>query len=344
MKKRILAVILTVAILCIGIVSISCGKPDPTQAKYEEACSLIEAKKYRDAYDILLEIKDYEPASEKLKCFSWAPQTVTEVTSTHQFGEITYTYNTAGRITSMKDGDTEYTFSYTLDGQVSYGPILYKTEMSDSGYGLEWDDNASYTYENGKLSRVDIDERNMKKSLTYEYYADGNLRRVYSDIQYLDYVGTEWEYDNWKFDYEYTYDELGRIATKTYYGISYGLHTTCTTYTYDELGRISSYTVTDKYGDTYTVKFEYNEFGIKEINFRYDRDSIDFKYTYNSSGALTKISMQSYSLGSLDDTIELEFSGNKLIYSENPAAHERIDHVTYNSGEYSFMLLAEIIW
>ena len=357
--KKLLAILLSALMLASILTFVACKKSsnssDPNEQKYNEACSLIQSGKYTEAYDILLEIKDYQPASEKLKCFVWAPETAFEITETGRFKTKTYTYDDLGNICTMTDGESNfYSFTY-IDGLVSSGPYLTDEYHSNSGYYIGFGSEASsYTYKDGRIYQIRNDSE--RRILTYEYNENGQIKRILSDP----FVPDDWN-RTLKYEFEYTYDSEGRVSSVSYYGVGYGRRNATATYAYDNLGRIQSINFTpdptDRFPiDPWEITFSYNNYGVSEIVYREGYNSLNLQYTYNSNGALSSIKMQAFQNGMLNNssdftyaginTIEIEFGSHKLIYSENPEIINRISYITYTNveNENSFLTISDILF
>ena len=138
MKKTIkrtlnLALCLLVCLLALTSCNIANGIPqflDQTggtsqDQKYEEACELIDEGKLEEAYAILKELNDYEPAKEKIKNFFYAPQQIVS----DYYGTYTINYNDQGNTTQVYlvgDRTSALVNNYTYDEKNPYPATAYE--------------------------------------------------------------------------------------------------------------------------------------------------------------------------------------------------------------------------
>ena len=270
------------------------------EEKYNNAVSLIAEGKYTEAYELLSEIKTYEPAKEKLKNFFSAPKIVDKKwkysnENNYNTDSISYTYNNMGNIIETSDNEI---FSYDTNGNIL------------SGCDLIFGTYYTYTYKDGKLYK------RTSSSDSTTYYYDSNNR--------LSKTVLENAYGSSESVYEYTYYANGKV--KTMYDGYYEYH-------YNEKEQIINVFTYSDYESKeveMTAIFGYGEYGITKIDVQdiWGR-IVKFTYTYNKNGLLTKLEAKSYFEGKLDSDYIYTFSDHQLFYIENPQIQERISIVIY---------------
>ncbi len=267
---------------------------------YTSACEKLLKGDINEAYEMLKEIRDYAPAAERLKGFFYLPSIVVEKTKyadDQDFMASTniYTYNSDGNV--IKINDKEY--AYNANGNViSGGDLLY------NDYG-----NIMFTYDNGNLISI----KGNDKTITYEYNEKGLVSKEtidYGDTQPSERV------------YEYTYYEDGSVKTMTVGDTN--------TLSFDLNGRILEYR--DDWAEL-DLTITHGLYGIKEIHNKDGYEKLDFSYTYDDSGALTKFEAKYYEDGRLYTEFEYVFTDNKLFYSENPNVIARAAIITLQDIE-----------
>ncbi len=198
---------------------------------------------------------------------------------------LSYSYDTANKLTSMTEGGDTYSYSYsperdlnwiTSDEYNSYfnafAGVLYQKRNygpNDTGAGLNYDSeyvtNTEYTYTaDGNITR---EIRTNGTTIDYTYDKMGRLV-------------LENSYDGIYYWYSYTYDASGNRASMTAWGIEDDTYTE--NYTYDANNRMTSKTKTA--GETVTTTtYTYDNNG----NLLTEQTGEDIKqYTYDKKNRL----------------------------------------------------------
>ena len=303
MKKILLATLSAVVALSLLMGTfVSCGTPEitddnaETEAKYNEAISLVEDGKYEDAYAAFKALGDYKDAEKYLSRFIYFPTVVNYVLSDRS-GVMTVTlgkFNLPSKIVSEGNiGTKESTYTYddvgnlvkqemAYDGDVmvyEYGYDAYNRHTS-AVYYLNGEEMHTYSYiynDLGQITKVTYEENGvLVDENTYEYDENGNIALCYyvADGETL-------------YTYTYTYDENGNMTrehcadyTGGYYAIDY---------VYDTDGKLTHETYTDG-GDPIVVDYIYDDAGncIKEECTYPDGTSETLTREYDTNGNVTK--------------------------------------------------------
>ena len=329
MTKKILCVI----VLLLGFVCIfaSCdngnndGKNDQTanyEAKFNDACTLIEDGEYEDAYEILSEIKDYAPAKEKLNNFFYAPTLIqagsvvsvsgSNLGETMKYNDFTYSYNANGNIRSITIEEYGKTFEFKYD---SKGNELqgYRLDAPNSADGAR-----TCIYKNGKLSKVSYAD----KTEEYEYNSYGYVKRVIYTTKSSSREVT----------YTYKYYEDDTVKSMKYVNGHYGYE-----YLYDTDGNVTKVLVYDnQFSEAYGYySIKYGDYGVNKVKVIRPDDSGEesvvgeLNYTYDKKGRL--IEVMAYYEEELEEAFLL--SGYKLYYSENENTKDRISIINQTAIE-----------
>lgn len=191
------------------------------------------------------------------------------------------------------DGLTLTSYSHYMYD--SLGNVTSTLHGSVNDTGTVFGTDRFYSYESGRLSKVQVDGSNIKNTsdnanVKYEYYPDGKLKSIsYPPLADGSIVKTEYTYDglsrlynltNYKgttvlSSYTYAYDENGNITN-----ISEVVENTEdeTNFSYDKLNRIATVSGT-KGADSY---YEYDERGNRKANYEQidflDEESVTYAY------------------------------------------------------------------
>lgn len=300
----------------------SCGTKDPAvnieEMKYKEACGLIESGDYEEAYIMLNEINNYEPAKEKLENFFYAPKLIKEGYLTYTSGshlgpqmkyqDVVYSYDKKGNIVSITLLEYNDTYNYTYD---SIGNELtgYPVDSPNASNGAR-----TCNYKNGKLSKISYSNSTDE----YFYNADGTLSKIVHTYQSESYA-TPSVYET---VYTYTYYSNNTVKTMRYVDGYEGYE-----YQYDTKGNVIKVALYDKefaeYYGYYSIN--YGDYGVQCVNIYFTEYSEsepvgEITYTYDNKGRLTEV-MCTFE-GELQNAYL--FSDYKLCYSENTNAKNRI--------------------
>lgn len=235
---------------------------------------------YTNAYNHLIECRDFRDTEELLKDFSvvYLESTYTaisysdgEITSKSEYkaefrydenGTLIYrdTFDEDGNLISnyerfaIIDSDEEKGIStnYDINGNVTSINEYYYDKDSNETLHIRYDENGDvlykYGYEydkNGNATKLTISDGNIERSNKYEYKydKDGN-------------VTTKFQYDSsgeLEYKIEYEYDENGNCIKQVYYNEDGNLDSK---YEYDEHGNTTFYAWYNSDGEIY-YKFEY---------------------------------------------------------------------------------------
>ena len=308
-------VVMIAFVLLTALCLASCA-PDPREAKYNDALSMIESSNYTDAYALLKELGDYKDAESHLAKFICFPTkitydfydragvmtttlgkynlpatTVSEADIGKKEGE--YTYDDKGNLTrqAMTSGDVHSYFDYIYDENNR----RIKAEYYEEGVLLTVHD-----FPHNDQGLIAKEVFTSEGVVVYEsintYNESGNLIKV----EYVSETRGSWTYI-------YTYDDKGHITTEkcqspdgseTYYTY---------TYTYDESGKRVSADFTE--GDNHcTAVFEYNAAGLltKEEYLFDDGTKDSFTKEYDANGNMVR-EVWSYSDGEVE-TADYEYT------------------------------------
>lgn len=330
MKKTIkrtlnLALCLLVCLLALTSCNIANGIPQFSDQiggtsqgqKYEEACELIDEGKLEEAYAILKELNDYEPAKEKIKNFFYAPQQIVS----DYYGTYTINYNDQGNTTQVYlvgDRTSALVNNYTYD---EFGNRLSGSEPYPCDNG-----DIYYTYENKKLIKITKNSGNTEHNIIYKYNTNGELIQENNG--------------NTTYNFSYTYYSNNNIKSKTVVDNNNSAFKIF----YDENGN-----KTEIVGEGFKITYTYNEFGVSEIKYGFGNASnpddmvLVYDFSYDSVGKLLSLEMSTYSEGFFDGNCSvITYSNHKLCYSENPYTHARMDKIMCRSLE-ALVLAMEIL-
>lgn len=302
----------------------SCGKDknennsqlNTDEVKYNEACSLIENGNYEEAYRILKEIKNYDPAEEKIKNFFYAP---TLLQYSNSLLEVSY--DSFGNIESIISPDNEiYNFTYDSFGNVLSGYDLTYLTYND----LE---PCVYTYKNGKLHTVSKQYSYSGSTDEYEYFYNdlGNISKIINSYKYNESTETlEWNF---------TYTYYGNQQIKT---MQIAAGTGKLELSYDEQGKAIKMAMYRSEEQVARINMSYNSYGLSTATLIANGETqTQLIYTYDTEGRLTKIQML-YDGQYSDGFTALGFD---LCYSENQNAKKRVSIINLTAPEVLFALL-----
>lgn len=321
MKKILKVLSLSLALLMLTLSFTSCDVLeaipgvssifDFNKSKYEKACALLEEDKIEEAYELLKEIEDYEPAAEKLKGFIYLPQEI--VTDHHRFGTLYLEYDAHGNTTYCTSTAKVINDHYKYDANGN------RTYSNDPFFG-----ECYYTYKDGKLTKRTQSHEYVSPSgtYTYEYNSKNELTKVKLN-------GEVYE------EFSYVYHDNGNpkvIIVSQYdeYDDYYGFYTTIKL-SYNEDGILTEIITTYDTTQVAKVTFTYNEFGPSKIRWEYPNFEFSMIYTfsYDADGKQTSLNLSIYGGGSpySDQSTTIEYSNHKLCYVENSYAKTRADRI-----------------
>lgn len=274
-----------------------------------------------------------ELSSGKNTTYKYGKNTISTTTVN---GTTQKTYDAWGNITGIVDPlDTYVEYKYYSNGQPST-INTYTNSGSCSSVAFEYDDNGHRT----KL--VDPDAGTM----TYKYAADGTL------LSQTDARGVTTNY---------SYDDLGRLTTKTYVDKSGNKKTQTNeyftsgrdinrlksqtyngykrTFTYDRFGKVTSETRCN-YSDhaCYTVNWTYNPLGqMEKVTYPGTLSDMSFNYSYDNNGFLKEIKLNNsksvYSLKSYNGlTLETNTVTGVMNKTVDKDGYPYNYKLTYNSN------------
>ena len=274
-----------------------------------------------------------ELSSGKTTTYKYGKNTISTTTAN---GTTQKTYDAWGNVTGIVDPLNTYVeYKYYSNGQPST-INTYTNSGSCSSVTFEYDDNGNRT----KL--VDPDAGTM----TYKYAADGTL------LSQTDARGVTTNY---------SYDNLGRLKTKTYVDKSSNKKTQTNeyftsgrdinrlksqtydgykrTFTYDRLGKVTSETRCN-FSDhaCYTIKWTYDSLGqMSKVTYPGTLSDMSFYYSYDNNGFLKEIKLNNsksvYSLKSYDGlTLETNTVAGVMNKTVDKDGYPYIYKLTYNSN------------
>lgn len=302
MKKRISRLVCAALVLTAAMgtfAACSNGVDDKTavnEAKYNEACALIESGDYQAAYTAFKSLGDYKDVQKHLSRFVYFPS-VMNYQLYDRSGVLTVTfgaYNLPCRMVSVGTiGTRDGMYLYDNQGK------LIRQSMSYDGTFSAFD----YTYDdNDNLVKAEYSEEGVVSAFNeYIYNEDGLLiREVYASDGKIDY------------DYDNTYDEKGNLiksefeSAEGYYRYFYvynddgnlvNEHTTypdgyiCNIdYTYDNNGNLTQEVYSEEEVCYYTCYYTYDTAGncIKEEYVYTDGEKDVITREYDGHGNITK--------------------------------------------------------
>ena len=272
MKKQLtkllsLAMAIILAISCL----VSCGE-DKNEAKYNNACTLLESGDYEAAYTAFKELGDYKDSETYLSRFVHFP-TVINYDLYDRSGVITTTlgaFNLPVHVSTKgtMEGEGEYTkdgwYSYDNNGNWMRQAVLYNSDF------LAYD----YTYDA---------KGNVIKAV---YSVDGTVSAVHNftyDENGLKIRDTYEENGVVYYDYQNTYDANGNMI-KSVYAAEAGNY--IYEYVYNEDGKIVNERGENPAGNYYTIDYTYNDDGnlIKKVRSENGEVTLTVDCTYDSNG------------------------------------------------------------
>lgn len=287
----------------------TCGDKETQAIPHEDvafakAVSLIEEKKYAEAYDILTQIKGYADADTELAKFFRLPTLITnteiENGVSSVFSTTEFSYDLIERSFKMEDkwSDGE---SYVLETVFDEnGKVVKRVATYPDGITTWY----LFSYnKDGKLIKEEAVNSDGKKSLAENFYGeDGYIeKREFTDFsgnktvmlfthdEKGNLIKEESVYGSAdKTTIEYTYDENGNRTSMTYL-YSNG-DKTVYTYTYDANGNLVKEIYAPHYDSETVCEYFYDAEGrmIKEI-ITYGGEAKVSEFTYNADGKVTKV-------------------------------------------------------
>ncbi|MBR6754305.1 MAG: hypothetical protein IKM22_00035 [Clostridia bacterium] len=309
---------------------------------YNLAKELINEEKYEEAYNHLLECKDYADTNEILKKFVLKYQDVSIYNENEKFiGRYEYKYNKNGNLVSE---------------------IRYENEKTDSSENDRYAYKVEYAYDdagNRTLVKIFAADKTVSSQQEYTYDKHGN---VLVEITYDEY-GNKYQEEN-----KYTYDKTGEkiicvevygdgiLISKDTYDETGEKHLSNETYsdgklmsrwvrTYSDDGKTSTYASYDGEGDFITTgQSVYDEYGNATSDIYCETDgfihSFSCEYTYDEKG--NKLIQKDYYDGELTYIYEYDENGNRVAvieynFEENAKSRteynkfgEQMQHIKYD--------------
>ena len=272
-------------LMCIGLTLVACSA-DPKEAKYAEACELLEKRDYEAAYALFVELGDYKDAAKEAAYFRYMPishhvecssaeevktitytvtlneqnlpATVVEEYSTGFKHTCTYTYNESGLVTRQECSDTDGTKN------------LYEATFDENGNFL----NETITDTDGNVSKFDFtyDEKGQVVKVVTTNAPDYYLAYAITYDAEGREIKVVYEYEDENIVEETTYNEAGNISQMTWAvegGEIYLIHD----YHYDDKDRLVEILFTQEGEDG----------GFRRITFN-DKDQIVTEHTFYTMG------------------------------------------------------------
>lgn len=248
MKKTFAFLTCLIMIFCCGCsrLAILPGQDAKLQPKYTEACDLLKAGNYEQAYTLFYQLGDYKDSAEHLKHFAWLPVQITQeddgMTKEIILYTTTYSYNEHGECTSRigtyeSDIGPGYSEYNTYD---ALGKLIKSESTSEAGFST-----ITYQYDanDNLIKQVGCTEGPDVGGITTYTYNEQNLRQ---SSEYSSYLGID----------TYSYE-----SQEPY-------HTDVSEYYYDENNRCNK--MIQHYGDdyqyTYTVEYNDNSLPLKVVS------------------------------------------------------------------------------
>ena len=254
-----------------------------------------------------------------------------------------YNYDDKGRLKSITDGTKEiYKNIYGPDGKVnmlqydysnynnSNKPYIKYTTDSNGNDVVKTYDNYMEAVEQSYTSLYDkfVEIVNNKAYTTkYNFTANGSN------------AGANWQHNQVNHNHQITYDDLGRIQTKSFSNTSgettinaltksYSYANIDDTYTTSRVTAINyqannytkalnyTYTATGLISSAGDVSYEYNEAGmLTRVN---DPDNGTIVYIYNENGALHYVKYYAYTVGELGDCLKTKTHTYDSVWKDKP--------------------------
>lgn len=297
MKKICIGLAFTVAMCAF----VACGQ-DNKEAKYNDACALIESGDYEGAYAAFKELGNYKDSKKHLSRFIYFP-TAVNYDLGDRSGVMTVelgAYNMPTRmLTQGVEGEEDK--PYTKDGVYTYDSVgnLLRQAMTYNGTLMAYD----YTYDNeNRLIKAEYSTEGVVSAVnTYVYDENGFLIRedyIADGVVYYDYVNSYdangnliksvFNAEEGDHIYIYTYSDEGNLVKETgtlpdgyYYNVDY---------TYNADGELTQKVCTEEGEHSYTTNYTYDNVGncIKEENIYPDETKDVYTREYDANGNLTK--------------------------------------------------------
>ncbi len=296
MKKQISRLFCAAMVFTVAMGSlVACGGKDKSdnEAKYNDACALIESGDYASAYEAFKDLGDYKDSEKYLSRFTYFPTTVDYVLSDRS-GTMTVElgiYNMPTRMISIGTiGTKDGTYTYDDEGNLMQQAILY------NGVPLRFD----YTYDaDNNLIKAEYFEEDVLMMVNEYFYEDGIKVRESSIVEGVV-----------EYDYFHSYDENGNMVESVFHALE-GDHVY--TYAYDEDGRLVNHqgSIPNEY--SYNNDYTYDENGnlTERVLTMMGEPYYTLNYTYDSEGNCIK-EERTYSDGKEVYTKEYDENGNVI--------------------------------
>lgn len=307
MMKKILrlfcaTLVFTMAMGTLTACEIVDEEPKTNEAKYNDACTMVENGDYENAYTAFKELGDYKDSQKYLSRFIYFP-TVANYVLSDRSGVMTveigvhnmptrilsegiegaensaytkdgvYTYDSKGNLMqqAVTYNGTKYTYDYTYDENTN----LINAVNSVEGVAVAFHD---YVYdENGVLIRESYKEGDVVY-YDYEHSYDANGNQIKSVFKATDGDHV----------YTYTYNEEGKLVNES--GSVPSGHWYNIVYTYDTDGNLMQEVYTEDGEFGFTTDYTYDSVGncIKEESIYSDGAKKIFTCEYDANGNVTK--------------------------------------------------------
>lgn len=286
--------------------------------KYAEALSLLANGQYAEAYDIFVELENYEDSQEYLSHFRYVPIKIYPSyydESEHRItNHIEYVLNSNGLPTSVISsygGSDKYTVEYVYDDEGRIIKEFNSTSSNPYSFEYEYDLNGNlvkrtYTY-SGNISTIEYTYNSLNQ-LIEELSTDANGET--SIIQYK-------------------YNSRGNLIEKVY---SWSVHK----YLYDSHDRLVSDVRTYSNGNKDILEYTYDINGnlTMEVNKYAYQPSYTYYYTYDGNGNL----IQKISVDAINRKVYYDYSydlNNRLIMESTTYVYTSGDNSKY-TNEYVY--------
>ena len=318
---KILVIILTLAI-CASVFAACIFKKDPeadpTEEKYNEACSLLEKKDYEAAYALFLELGDYKDAAKKASYFRYIPTSHHVEYISDEGSDITNYTVTLNDMNLPKMIVAEYSSGSKHTCTITYNEFGYITRRecvnSDGATSLY---EAIYDENGNILGDTHRDKDGNVTTFECTYNENGQISEVVTTN------APEYYYDS----YTCTYDKYGREIKVVYV---YDGEISIEESTYTEDGKLLKVTWSTESDEAYSINdYVYDENGrLVEILFTESGEDAGFrKTTYNDEGKILTEHVY-YSFGyEYTSVFEYDKHGNaiKTVYTDDEAGDEIIE-------------------
>ncbi len=299
---------------------------------YNQALTLIEEEKYKEAYTLLYSIKNYTPAKETINKFK-----VVALTINGQASESVY--DDRGNLINSKYNTIENVYYYdNLDRCIKhigyqYGKLQYEyiyTYDSVSGLQSKMETDLSviefFYDQKGRKTKEVSTQKDTGDTHTIEW-----VYNKYGDS--IEYVSSSTDYpeSDFKISSDFTYDSQGHKLTESY--VTVRIHSNeiiregHIEYTYDKKGQLLT--------ETGTVT-EYDN-GIANVEASYN---IRNEYKYNASGLVIEKSVREYNETFSEEEISTytyDTNGNvlRVVRKETEQETGEAPHISESITEYS---------